>query len=83
MYNITDDDNEVGVGGKISNAIPVKDIKRRGTLSNKTKPFNVYCRTHGVHEEKTTTTTSSTRRFFKSIGPGDGGIGESRGIGNG
>jgi len=31
MYNITDDDNEVGVGGKISNAIPVKAIKRCGT----------------------------------------------------
>ena len=30
MYNITDD-NEVGVGGKISNAIPVKAIKRRET----------------------------------------------------
>ena len=25
------DDNEVGVGGKISNAIPVKAIKSRGT----------------------------------------------------
>ena len=40
MYNITD--NEVGVGGPISNAIPVKAIKRRKTSSNKTKPFNVY-----------------------------------------
>jgi len=40
MYNITDD-NEVGVGGPISNAIPVKAIKRREMPSNKTKPFNV------------------------------------------
>ena len=33
--------HEVGVGGPISNAIPVKAIKRRKTSSNKTKPFNV------------------------------------------
>ena len=82
MYNITDD-NEAAGGGPISNAIPVKAIKRRKTSSNKTKPFNVSCRTHGILEEKTTTTTSSTRWFFELVGPCPDGIGESRGLGNG
>ena len=76
-----------GVSGKISNAIPVKAIKSRGMPSNKTKPFNVCCHTprvHGILEEKTTTPPSSTRRFFfERVGPSHGGIGESRGLGNG
>ena len=88
MYSITDNDlkKEV-VGGKISNATPVKAIKSRGMPSNKTKPFNVCChtpRTHGIREETTTTTTTSTRGFFfERVGSSHGGVGESRGAGNG
>ena len=86
MYSITDDLKKEVVGGKISNAIPVKAIKSRGMSSNKTKPFNVCCHTrraHGIREETTTTTTSTRGFVFERVGSSHGGVGESRGAGNG
>jgi len=66
-------------GGKISNEIPVKAIKRLVTSSSKTEHFSVGCRTDEITQESTkettTTTFSSERRFFERVGPRVGGVG--------
>ena len=64
-------------GGKISNKILVKAIKRLVTSSSKTKHFSI-CWTDQIAQESTkttTTTVSSKRRFFERVDPSVGGVG--------